>query len=191
MKSIILASASPRRKELLANLGLEFTVIPADIKEDFNATIKPHELAQELSQEKAKAVTGKVKNALVIAADTFIIYRGKIMGKPHTTAEAYDMLQTLNGKSHKVITGFTIIDTENGKSISRSVETKVFMKKLTSAEINNYVMSGEPLDKAGAYAIQGLGATIIEKITGDYFNIVGLPLSALAESLREFGIHIL
>ena len=191
MRKIILASASPRRRELMEKLGLQFEVIPGNEEENIDVTIAPHKLAQELSYKKSRAVADKNKNALVIAADTFIVFQGKVMGKPLTDSEAYAMLQTLSGKSHKVITGFTILDTESGKSISRSIETKVLMKKLTPAEINNYVMSGEPLDKAGAYAIQGRGATIIEKITGDYFNVVGLPLSALAESLREFGIHIL
>jgi len=191
MRKIILASASPHRRELLEKLGLQFEVIPGNEEENIDVTIAPHKLAQELSYKKSRAVADKNKNALVIAADTFIVFQGKVMGKPLTDSEAYAMLKTLNGKSHKVITGFTIIDTENGKTLSHSVETKIYMKSLSPAEIDNYVKSREPLDKAGAYAIQGLGAVIIEKIAGDYSNVVGLPLNALSESLREFGIHIL
>ncbi len=101
------------------------------------------------------------------------------------------MLRLLNGRSHSVVTGFTIIDTVTGKSVSKSVETKVWFKKLKKEEIASYVSTGEPLDKAGAYAIQGLGSLIVEKIDGDYFNVIGLPLSSLAEALKKFGIHIL
>jgi septum formation protein len=136
-------------------------------------------------------VARKHKNAIVIAADTFIVFRGKIMGKPGTEAEARKMLMILRGKSHSVITGFTILDTEENKALTKSVETVIHIKNLTPEEIDVYVKSKEPLDKAGAYAIQGLGSVIVERIEGDYFNVMGLPLSALAESLKEFGIHIL
>ena len=101
------------------------------------------------------------------------------------------MLETINGKSHSVITGFTIIDTDSGKTASRSVETKVHIRKMTPEEIDAYVKSGEPLDKAGAYAIQGLGSVIVERIEGDYYNVIGLPLKALAESLKNFGVNVL
>ena len=136
-------------------------------------------------------VAGKHRDAIVIAADTFIVFEDTVMGKPGTEAEARWMLETINGKAHSVITGFTILDTDRNKKLSRSVETKVYLKKLTSQEIDSYVKSGEPLDKAGAYAIQGLGAVIVEKIEGDYFNVVGLPLQALSEALKEFGVRVL
>ena len=191
MKTVILASASPRRKELLEKIGLKFEAEPSNYEEDISPKLKPHELAKSLSFEKAKVAAGSHKNALVIAADTFIVFRGKILGKPQTETQAKKMLETINGKPHSVITGFTIIDTENNKAISKSVETKVYIKRLTPNEVDAYVKSGEPLDKAGAYAIQGLGSVIVEKIEGDYFNVMGLPLSALAESLKEFGVHIL
>ena len=113
------------------------------------------------------------------------------MGKPKNHDEAREMLTMMNGKSHDVITGFTILDADNGKTVSRSVETKVRFRSLTQGEIDAYVRSGEPMDKAGAYAIQGLGAVLVEKIEGDYFNVMGLPLSALAESLQEFDIRVL
>lgn len=191
MRKIILASASPRRKELLEKIGLKFEVEPSNYAEDMHSKLNPDELARAISLGKARAVASKHKNAIVIAADTFIVFRGKIMGKPNTEAEARKMLMALRGKSHSVITGFTILDTEENKVLTKSVETVIHIKKLTPKEIDAYVKSKEPLDKAGAYAIQGLGSVIVERIEGDYFNVMGLPLSALAESLTEFGIHIL
>ena len=191
MRKIILASASPRRKELLEKIGLKFEVEPSNYAEDMHSKLNPDELARAISLGKSRAVASKHKNAIVIAADTFIVFRGKIMGKPNTEAEARKMLMALRGKSHSVITGFTILDTEENKVLTKSVETVIHIKKLTPKEIDAYVKSKEPLDKAGAYAIQGLGSVIVERIEGDYFNVMGLPLSALAESLTEFGIHIL
>lgn len=191
MERIILASASPRRRELLEKIGLKFEVEPSDYAEDMRSGLSPDELARAISLEKARAVASRHKNTVVIAADTFIVFKGKIMGKPGTEAEARRMLMRLRGKSHSVITGFTILDTDENKILTKSVETVVHIKNLTSDEIEAYVKSGEPLDKAGAYAIQGLGSAIVERIEGDYFNVIGLPLSALAEGLKEFGIHIL
>jgi septum formation protein len=191
MKTIILASASPRREELLKRIGLKFKVDPSNYEENISSELEPHELAKSLSREKAKLVAKKHMNALVIAADTFIVFEGKILGKPRTETEAKEMLGTISGRQHSVITGFTIIDTENNKALSKAVETKVYIRKLGSNEIDAYVGSKEPLDKAGAYAIQGLGSVIVEKIEGDCFNVIGLPLSALTESLKEFGVHIL
>lgn len=204
INKILLASASPRRKELLKQIGLEFTVEPSnyeqsinskaepcDYQENINFSSEPHELARSLSREKARLVAQNHENALVIAADTFILFKGKIIGKPATEIEARGMLQRINGEQHSVITGLTIIDTGSNKTVSKSVETKVYIRKLTSDEIDAYVKTGEPLDKAGAYAIQGLGSVIVERIEGDYFNVVGLPLSTLADSLKEFGVHIL
>ena len=191
MKTIILASGSSRRKVLLEQIGLKFKVEPSNYEEDIKSGIEPHKIAQRISLEKAEIVASKHKNAIVIAADTFIVFGGQIMGKPGTENEALKMLETLNGKSHSVITGFSIMDTAKNKTLSKSIETKVYVRKLTSAEINTYVKSKEPLDKAGAYAIQGLGSVIVERIEGDYFNVMGLPLSALTEALKEFGINIL
>ena len=191
MKKIILASASPRRKELLEKIGLRFEVEPSNYEEDMSSQLSPDELAKSISLEKARIVARKHRNAIVIAADTFIVFKGKIMGKPNTEAEARKMLSTLKGKSHSVITGFTILDTDENKVVSRSVETIIHIKNLTPEEIDAYVRSKEPLDKAGAYAVQGLGSVIVERIEGDYFNVMGLPLSALAEGLKEFGVYIL
>lgn len=191
MKKIILASASPRRKEILGITGLKFTVCVSDYEEDLHLSLRPRELARFLSLKKAEAVAHKYKNAIIIAADTFIVFKNRVLGKPHTDKEGEKMLKMLNGKAHAVITGFTIIDTGTGKKLSRSVETKVYFKKLSIEEILAYIRSKEPLDKAGAYAIQGLGAVFIEKIEGDFFNVVGLPLCALTQGLRQFGVNVL
>ena len=190
MRKIILASASPRRKEILRKTGLNFSVCTSDYKEDINLSLKPRALAKFLSRKKAETVAHKYKNAIIIAADTFIVFKKRLLGKPHTDKEAEKMLHMLNGKAHSVITGFTIMDTASKKILSRSVETKVYFKKLGRKEINAYVRSKEPLDKAGAYAIQGLGSVFIERIDGDFLNVVGLPLLALTESLKKFGITV-
>jgi septum formation protein len=115
----------------------------------------------------------------------------RILGKPHTKNEARKMLHEISGKSHLVITGFSIIDTTTDKIVTRTVDTRVYIKNLTREEIDAYVKTGEPLDKAGAYAIQGMGAVMVEKIEGDYYNVMGLPLNALTETLNKFGIYVL
>ena len=176
---------------MLEQVGLKFEVEPSNYEEEADLRLAPHELARKLSLGKAQAGAGKHRDAIVIAADTLILFRGRILGKPHTEAEAKEMLQTLNGRSHRLTTGFTIIDTGSKKTLSRSVETKVWLRRLTPEEIDAYVRSKEPLGKAGGYAIQGLGSVIVERIQGDYFNVVGLPLSALVESLKDFGINVL
>ena len=191
MKRIILASASPRRKELLEQIGLRFELEPSNYDEEIVAGSEPHETARRLSLGKARAAARKHRNALIIAADTFVVFGDRVLGKPRTDSKAREMLRALSGQAHSVITGFTILDTETGNVLSRSVETRVHMRKLTLKEIESYVRSEEPLDKAGGYAIQGRGAVLVERIEGDYCNVVGLPLSALAESLREFGISVL
>jgi septum formation protein len=156
-----------------------------------NTNLKPEALVKAISLGKASIISKKYSNAIVIAADTIGVIRGKIIGKPHTEDEARKMLQSLSGKSHRVITGLTIIDSTSKKMVTRTVETRVYIKNLSLAEIDNYIKTGEPLDKAGAYAIQGMGSVIVEKIKGDYYNVMGLPLNALAESLKEFGISVL
>jgi len=190
-RKIILASASPRRKEILEITGLKFSVDAGDYEEDMDLALKPRQLARFLSYEKARRIAVKYPDALVIAADTFIVFKGGLLGKPHTEKEAERMLILLSGKPHSVITGFTIIDTDTKKKLSRSVETKVYFRKMTLKEIGSYIRTGEPLDKAGAYAIQGIGAVIVRKIEGDYFNVMGLPLSSLTEALKEFGVFVL
>jgi len=148
-------------------------------------------LVKSLSAAKAITVARKHKDALVIAADTVIEIEGGILGKPQTDAEATEMLSLLQGRTHKVITGFTVIDSEAQTTISHSIETTVHLRRLTSDEIEAYVRSGEPLGKAGGYAIQGLGAVIVEGIEGDFYNVVGLPVTALTEVLKDFGVSVL
>ncbi|MBM4135555.1 MAG: septum formation inhibitor Maf [Nitrospira sp.] len=191
MKTIILASASPRRKEILKKTGLKFKVDKSDYEEKVDPGLKPHELTRFLSREKARHVARRYRNALVIAADTIVVFRGRLFGKPRNEEQAKEMLKALSGEAHSVITGFTIIDTAGKKEISRSVESKVFFKRLSTDEIETYIRSGEPLDKAGAYGVQGLGAVIVKRIEGDFFNVMGLPLNALTESLKKFGVNVL
>lgn len=191
MKTIILASASPRRKEILKRAGLKFHVEVSDYEEDSTLDLEPSELAKYLSLQKAKDVTKNYKNAIIIAADTFVILEKETIGKPKNEADAKRILKKLSGKPHLIITGFTIIDTDTQKTVSKSVATTVYMKKMSEEEIDAYVGTKEPLDKAGAYGIQELGGIFIEKIEGDYFNIVGLPLFPIVKSLNEFGITAL
>lgn len=191
MKQIILASASPRRKEILERVGLIFKVDPSNIKEDLNLDLEPLELAKYLSLQKAQDVAKRYKDAVIIGADTFVLLNGEILGKPKTKENAKKMLTELSGKCHLVITGFTIIDTKLNKVVTKSAETKVYFKKMSDKEIEDYVETNEPLDKAGAYAIQEKGGIFVEKIEGDFFNIVGLPLFSLIEELKEFGVFVL
>lgn len=172
-------------------MGLRFKVVVSDYEEIEDEKIDPHLLAKRLSLGKAKAVAKKHKNAIIIAADTFVSFRGKIMSKPVTKKVAKDMLRLLSGKSHTILTGFTILDSKTGKVVTKSVESKAYMKKLTEKEIAAYVATGEPLDKAGAYGIQERGALFVEKIEGDYFNIVGLPIFSLAQELKKFGVEVM
>ena len=189
-KPVVLASSSPRRRELLDKTGLKFVVDAAEINEDHGRRMKPAELAKTISLEKAKAVADRHPCSIIIAADTFGVLAGRLLGKPHDEDEARRMLERMSGRRHRVITGFTILDTETGKAISKAVETKVYFRKLDSEEIEAYVKTGEPLDKAGAYAIQGLGALLVEKIEGDYYNVIGLPLGSLARELKKFGVKL-
>lgn len=191
MAQIILASGSPRRKELLQILGLKFSVVESNYKEDLKQNLKPRALAIFLSQAKAKVAAIQYQNAIIIAADTLISFQNKILGKPQSPEDAFKMLWQMRGKAHAVISGFTILDAKSGKMDSHAVETKIFFRKFSAQEIKNYIHTGETLDKAGAYSIQGLGQLLIAKIEGDYTNVVGLPLAALAQSLKKFGIKII
>ena len=191
MKEIVLASASPRRKALLGQIGLIFTVDTNTEEDNGLPETEPHRLARAISLRKAESAAYRYPDAVIIAADTFGVIDGRIIGKPHSEAEARQMLASLSGRQHTVITGFTVLDSLTKKTVSRSVETTVFMKSLTREEIDAYVATGEPLDKAGAYAIQGMGAMFVERIDGDYYNVMGLPLCSLTETLKEFGITAL
>lgn len=188
---IVLASTSPRRKALLEQIKLSFKVVVSDYEEDMTLDMPPEELVMHLSQGKARSVAEKVSDALVIAADTIVAFEGRVVGKPHEKEDASEMLQKLSGKTHEVLTGLTVIDTAKNKELSRVVKTQVVFRNLSDYEIRTYVASGEPLDKAGAYGIQGLGALLIKEIRGDYYNVIGLPLVTLKEMLEECGVYVL
>lgn len=190
MKKIILASRSPRRKELMKVLGIPFEVIPSSYEESPGFRRDPIELVVFRSFQKAQDVASKYEDILVIGADTIVVLNDQILEKPSSRGEAQEMLSRLSGKKHSVFTAFTIIDTFSQKVTSRVVESQVKFKQLSQKEIDTYIETGEPFDKAGGYGVQGIGSVLVEKIDGDYFNVVGLPLTTLADELRKFGIEV-
>ena len=181
---LILASGSPRRESLLSLIVPKFVIEVSDVDE--NCTGSPEERVRTLSDRKASAVAQKHNDAIVIGADT-LVYGKTILGKPHTAENAVRMLESLSGIWHEVYTGITMIDSRNGRKIQRCEVTRVHFRPLRQEEIEAYAASGEPLDKAGAYAIQGAGDAFIDRIEGSYSNVVGLPLSVLAEMFYELG----
>ena len=195
MKKIILASASPRRSELLAQISLEFTVMPSDVEENPKSTL-PQDIVIELSKEKARDVWGKIGqnntgDSLVISADTVVSIEGEILGKPRDEEDAVRMLGLLSGKEHQVYTGVTLIWIDGeGKQEEYSfyVCTGVLMYRMSRAEILEYVLSGEPMDKAGAYAVQGKAAAFIKSIRGEYSNVVGLPTGRLYQEWKAWDL---
>lgn len=192
MKKLILASQSEGRKMLLEKTGVAFTVEPSNYEEDMTLDLPPHELAQELSRGKARDVASRNKDSIVIAADTFVVQDEKVLGKPKDKEEAAQMLQSLSGRSHQHITAYTVIDADTKKEITKSEETTVYFKKLTAAEIEQYIATGEPLaGRAGAYAIQDKAAIFIKKIEGEATSVVGLPMCSLNSTLQEFGVTLL
>lgn len=182
--SIVLASASPRRTELMSLAGLQFSVVPADICEDVLAGETPAEHVMRLSREKADAVAAAVEGRFFIGADTVVVLDGAILGKPADEADARRMLEALSGRDHEVVTGFTVFDKVSSIHISRSVSTEVTFKTLEEKEINAYIASGCPMDKAGAYAIQGGAVHFVRSISGSYTNVIGLPMTELYEVLQ-------
>ena len=187
---IVLASQSPRRRELLGQMGLNFRIIVPDIDEHMDRSLPPDRLVEAISAEKAAAVVQKVgPEALVIAADTVVAWNGELLGKPRDEHQAREMLGHLAGQSHQVYTGFTIRRGE--KTLTRSERTEVTFRPLTGEEIAAYVKTGEPMDKAGAYGIQGLGSLLVEGVQGDYFNVMGLPVCRLGLALKDFGVDCL
>ena len=184
MKRIILASSSPRRKELMTTAGLEFDIIVKDVDESIPDGTAPIDAAKMTAKKKALAVAVEHSDCIVIGADTIVVAGGKILGKPADKADACAMLKMISGIEHEVVTGVCITygeKTENFASVS-----KVKFYELTDEEIEAYVATNEPMDKAGAYGIQGRGCTLVEKIEGDYFNIVGLPVAELNRKLKNF-----
>ena len=182
--TIVLASASPRRSELMELAGIVFSVVPADICEDVLPGELPADHVVRLSHEKADAVAAKTAGRFFIGADTIVVLDGAILGKPVDADHAVRMLSGLSGRDHEVITGFTVFDKTNGIHISRSVCTEVTFKKLEEFEIAAYIATGCPMDKAGAYAIQGGAVHFVRSINGSYTNVIGLPMTELYEVLQ-------
>ena len=215
---LVLGSQSPRRRELLARMGLEFTVLTAELDESKYRTRDPETTVRRICAAKAAAVARKLQNAeckmqndrsesgsgaqcaprdaLIISADTIVVLDGQIMGKPHDEAEARAMLAALSGREHQVYTAFTLLPVEMQHAVecgrtepfTHCEMSFVKFRELSPAEIAAYVATGEPMDKAGAYGIQNLGAMLVESIRGDYFTVMGLPVCALAQALKQFGI---
>lgn len=185
---LILASKSPRRCDLLKQAGLTFSVIPSDFDEKTETMSDPESYVRTLAESKAIDISEKHPNCWVIGADTIVLIDGNILGKPGTEKQARDMLQRLSGKIHQVLTGYCISCKTKNRIFSATVKTDVHFKTLTKAEIDWYIKTGEPFDKAGAYAIQGLGTFLVKRINGSYTNVVGLPVCEVIEFLIKEGI---
>lgn len=191
---IILASNSPRRKEILTQLNLDFEVVPSDF-EEAPVDMEPKDLVEHYAYMKAMDVFSKLSSNLtrdtyIIGSDT-IVYSQVVMGKPKSDVEAFEMLKNLSNKEHQVISGLCVIQGDSGKAITSHEITRVWVRALEDREISSYIASGEPMDKAGAYAIQGVGALFVEKIQGCYFNVVGLPVNKLNTIMRQFGVNLI
>lgn len=189
-KQIILASKSPRRIQLLKELNIKFTVDPSDFEEK-DSHLTPEELAIHNAQGKAESKIKKYKNALIIGVDTVVAVGEHMLGKPKDKEDAKRILRLLSGSKHRVISAITVIDTETQRTITETSATNVEMDELTEEEMDAYIASGEGIDKAAGYAIQGKGSLFIRKIDGDYFNVVGLPIYTLRKILMNFGLDIM
>ncbi len=190
MDKIILASASPRRKELLKQIGVTFEIVKAEGEEVITSSI-PTEVVKELSIQKAREVAKRCEGTVIIGADTVVAAGGQILGKPKDPADAMRMLELLQGKEHQVITGVAVLLTESGKVISFVETTTVHVFPMTRTQMEQYIASGEPMDKAGAYGIQGRFAAYVSGIEGDYNNVVGLPVGRLYQEVLAAGVDLL
>jgi septum formation protein len=185
----VLASGSPRRKELLAGIGLEFEVLPSDVEEMALDGELPQDQVCRLALEKAADVAKKRPESWILGADTIVVIDGLILGKPRDAAEAHEMLARLSGRTHEVYTGYAIINSLIPEAqLVRFVNSKVYIRSLTEREIGDYISTGEPMDKAGSYAIQGIGAAVVQSVSGSYTNVVGLPLCEVAQDLKDLGV---
>ncbi|MBR2315272.1 MAG: septum formation inhibitor Maf [Clostridia bacterium] len=183
---LILASASPRRKELLKNAGYEYEVCPADIDETMPQGVEPETACEILSRKKAQAVLEENPDAVVLGSDTIVVLGNTILGKPENEEDAKAMLRALSGRVHQVYTGLCVCGKDKTLSLVSRADVRFY--NLSDAVIDAYIATKEPMDKAGAYGIQGVGSMLVKSIEGDYFTIVGLPLSKAARMLGEFGI---
>lgn len=191
MDKLVLASASPRRRELMSLLGVPFEIVVSNVTEVIDKLLPPEEMVKDLALQKARAVVDNLDQGLVIGADTIVVIAANILGKPANEEEAYTMLKELSGQEHQVYTGIALVDKVSGGQEVAAEVTMVKFKELTDGEIRAYLATGEPFDKAGAYAIQGRAAVFIEGIKGDYNNVVGLPVYRLAQLLKRFNVEIL
>lgn len=189
-RQIILASTSPRRRDLLKHLGLKSRVVASNYREIHHKHLKPEALVKFLALGKAEAVAKKYPRAIVIGADTIVVYQGKVFGKPKHKAEAMAMLKELSGTTHYVYSAVVVIDSAAKKKLVKVIKSKIYFRKLQAQGIKNYIATGEPMDRAGAYAVQDKGAGLIKKVQGDYTSVVGLPLDALSEMLKKFGARL-
>ena len=186
--SIVLASESPRRVDILRTLGISFSIIPPDIDETKLKDETPQEFVARISYEKANKVGQHFPDKWVIAADTIVVLKGKVLGKPQNERDAFNMLRTLRGKWHKVITGYCVLNLLKNVVYRDIVETKVFLRHMTDDEITRYIKTSEPMGKAGSYAVQGKGGYMVKEIKGSYTNVVGLPICEIAEALLSLGV---
>ena len=188
--SIILASNSPRRRELLAQIGIrDFQILSPDVDETVEPGLSPARMVETLSLRKARAAAGRAgAEDLIIAADTVVALDGRVLGKPRDQGEAFAMLSALSGREHRVYTGVTVLG--GGQAATEHEETAVAFRALSPEEIRDYIATGEPMDKAGAYGIQGVGALLVQGIRGDYCNVVGLPVFRLGRMLSGFGVKL-
>ncbi|MBP1966056.1 Maf family protein [Paenibacillus aceris] len=192
---LILASSSPRRQELIQSLGLPYIIRVSDADETVEGKITPSEMVEVLSIRKASTVREMLepgeKHGIIVGSDTIVVLQDEVLGKPADEEDSFRMLKALQGTTHQVYSGVACIDAETGKRVALHSVTHVKMKGMSDAQIRRYIATGEPKDKAGSYAIQGIGSTIVESISGDYFTVVGLPLSLLSDMLLNFDIQVL
>lgn len=186
--AIVLASESTRRIDILRTLGISFSIIPPDIDETRNAAESPKDYVLRISYEKAQKVGNLFPDKWIIGADTVVVHKGKVLGKPKNETDAITMLKRLRGNWHKVFTGYCVLNIEHQIVYQDVAETKVFIKDLTDEEIAKYIKTSEPFDKAGSYAVQGRGGYMVKEIKGSYTNVVGLPICEITEVLLSLGI---
>jgi len=190
LPKIILASGSPRRKELLSTLEIPFEIITSGVSEEVDPTLDPVEMVKVLAEMKATAVAKKIHEGLVIGSDTTIAFKGSTLGKPANPKDAKRMLEMLRNEKHQVISGIAIIDSSSMRIEAGTVTTSIRMRNYSDQEVNDYIATGEPMDKAGSYAIQGKGSSLVAEIEGCYNNVVGFPLCELVKLLEKFAVSV-
>jgi len=193
---LVLASSSPRRRQLLGYLGLEFEVMPSDFEEVVDESLTPAEVVVDLAIAKAQEIAARIVAStrgasVVLGADTVVVLDGRVIGKPASRQQAAEMLTQLSGRCHEVYTGVALVELPGGRVTSAHQVSKVYMRTIAPGEIRAYVETGEPMDKAGAYALQGIGSVFVEKIEGCFTNIIGLPIPLVVQLLRGCGFEIL